>query len=66
MELSLATGNPDCNVLEWPVATSRELIQPMCQKYGINTADVVPDNANMTPVEAKDRVNARVMDLMNI
>jgi hypothetical protein len=38
----------------------------MCQKYGINTADVVPDNANMTPVEAKDRVNARVMDLMNI
>ena len=60
------SGDPDWNDLQWPVATLRELIQPMCQQHGINTADVVPDNANMTPVEAKDRVNARVMNLVNI
>lgn len=60
------SGNPDWIVLEWPVAKLRELIQPMCQKHGLSTAEVVPDNARMNPVEAKDRVNARVMNLVNI
>lgn len=57
------TGVPDWNNLEWPVQTLRELIQPLCQKYGINAFDVVPDDAVMTPVEAKDAVMDRVFAL---
>jgi hypothetical protein len=48
-------GVPQWNTLPWPVETLRELIRPVCVKYGIDPVAVVPDGAVMLPVTANDR-----------
>jgi hypothetical protein len=49
-------GNPMWNSLPWRVETLRELILPGCTERGVDPANVVPDNANMTPAEAKRKL----------
>jgi hypothetical protein len=46
---------PRWNSLGWPVSTLRELIRPFCDTHSIDPASVVPNGAEMTPVEANDR-----------
>jgi hypothetical protein len=48
------TGVPIWNDMIWPVKDLRALILPICTKNSIDPVTIVPDDAIMTPVEAKD------------
>eukprot|EP00978_Attheya_sp_CCMP212_P022842 scaffold68803_cov57-Attheya_sp.AAC.3 len=47
------TGVPIWHDMIWPVKDLRALILPICTKNSIDPVTIVPDNAIMTPVEAK-------------
>jgi hypothetical protein len=51
------TGTALWNGFYWPVGALRELIRPMCQKYGLDEKEAVPDNAKLTPGEANKIVS---------
>jgi hypothetical protein len=38
---------PVWNDLSWDVKTSRELVQPLCKRYGITPEEAIRDNRNM-------------------
>lgn len=46
------TGTALWNGFYCPVKVLRELIRPMCQKYGLDEKEAVPDNSKITPGEA--------------
>jgi hypothetical protein len=48
------TGIPDWHDMMWPVKDLRAHILPICTKNSIDPVTIVPDDAIMTPVEAKD------------
>jgi len=50
------SGVPDWNTLPWPAENLRELVRPKCNRHGVDPATVIPDRAEMTPVEAGDKV----------
>jgi hypothetical protein len=54
------TGVPDWNTMPWTVETLRALIQPLCEKNGIDPVEIVPDGALMSPTVAKDEVASSI------
>lgn len=54
---------PDWNALSWPTETLRELTRPTCGKHGVDPATEVPDDTEMSPVEAKDGVRHTILHM---
>ena len=50
------TESPVWNEFFWPVKDLRELVRPMCEEFDITPETAVPDNAKLTPGEAKKTV----------